>query len=778
MKRPSTQHPSTQYPSPQYLSTLICLTWLLVGCEQPHGAKPGDPGLATKNSDLAAVDLASALVPGPGLEAFLQGGGVLNPNVMAFAPAKLKFPQRGPRLPISSLSRAYPNLPLVRPLHLTAPPDGTDRVCIVEQDGRILIFPNLDNVTTAKTFLDLRNRVSRNDNEEGLLSLAFPPDYAQSQQAYVFYTVTGASPRNVIARFTISSDPNALDPASELVVLQVDQPFANHRGGSLQFGPDGMLYIGFGDGGGQGDPLGLAQDLTKCNGKILRIDPRNGTQQQPYLVPADNPFNRQGSPNRPEIWASGFRNPWRFAFEPGVAGRLWLGDVGQSTREEVNIVSKGANHGWSFFEGTRVYRPGANGDEFYTAPVLEYGGSLGRCVIGGMVYTGRSAPGLVGRYVFGDYWSGRVWALTESKGRITSQVEVATIPQLCSFGADSKGEIYAISMTGTISRFGPGVKQTEENPFPTKLSGTGLFTDLATLQPARGVLPYELNSPFWSDGAVKRRWIAPSAARSITFHPTDGWSFSDGTVTVKHFEIELVRGDPRSIRRLETRVMVKEVDGWTGYTYRWNAAQTDADLLAAADKETLTIRDTRDPFFSERQVWDYPSGSDCMLCHTPGTGQVLGPRTLQLNRMVHLYGTPVNQLDVWNVLGLFTAPIGFGSSYQAYADPTNRALALAERARSYLGANCAHCHNPSATIPGDLDLRWTTPLANTNAVWGWPVHSSMGLTNSHIITPKARASSVLWERMRRLDDYRMPPLGSHIIDSTAVDLIGAWIDSL
>lgn len=758
-----------------HLGTLTCLSWILSGCGPTH---PPAAHAGTAASNLDAPDLLAALDPGPQLTAFSQGGGVLNPNVVGFTPARLAFPLRGPRVPIASVARAFPNLPFQRPVCLAAPKDGTDRVCVVEQDGRILIFPNRDAVTSAKVFLDLRGIVSRNDNEEGLLSLAFPPDFAVCRQAYVFYTVTAATPRNVVARFTVGNDPDALDPQSELVLLQVDQPFANHRGGSLAFGPDGMLYVGFGDGGSQGDPFALAQDLTKWNGKLLRIDPRNGTAQQPYAVPPDNPFTRPGTVARPEIWAYGFRNPWRFSFEPGATGRLWLGDVGQSTREEIDIVTKGANYGWSWFEGTRVYRPGSRGDEFFKAPVLEYSGSLGRCAIGGMVYTGRSAPGLAGRYVFGDYWSGRVWALTETQGRITSQTEIANIPQLCSFGTDARGELYAVSLLGTISRFGPGVKVTEENPFPTKLSATRLFTDLATLTPARGVIPFEINAPLWSDGAVKRRWIAPSTTRGITFHPTDGWTFPDGTVTVKHFEIETTRGDPQSLRRLETRVMVKELDGWTGYTYRWNAAQTDADLLPGAAQETLSIRDTRDPYFSAQQVWDYPSGSDCMLCHTQSAGQVLGPRTLQLNRMVRFGSRTVNQLDLWNQLGLFTAPIGPSSGYQTYSDPSNRALPLQDRARSYLASNCSHCHNPNATIPGDLDLRFGTPLQNTNALWAPPVHSTLGLPNSHLITPKARASSVLWERMRRTDDYRMPPLGTHVVDSLAVDLIGAWIDSL
>ena len=693
-----------------------------------------------------------------------------------FVPARLAFPARGPRRNLADTSLAFPQLNFVRPVQLTHAKDGTDRVFVVEQDGRILVLPNRDDVQQAKVFLDLSATVQRGDEEEGLLGLAFAPDYKTSGRFYVHYTQPSPN-QSVLAQFTVSAaDPDRADPASQLVVLKVAQPFRNHRGSNPVFGSDGMLYLGFGDGGSAGDPHNLAQDLTSLLGKVLRLDVKQASVQQPYAIPNDNPFVGQGGGVRGEIWALGLRNPWRIAFD-ATRGKLWAGDVGQYTREEIDLVARAGNYGWSVFEGTRQYKTTNPGPGPLLPPLLEYGGTLGRCVIGGEVYTGTRIPQLRDHYVFGDFWTGRVLAQTEAGGSVTSLREVASVPDLCSFGCDEHGELFALALTGRILRLRVAAATVDPDLFPRKLSATGIFRDLQTLVPAEGVLPFAVNAELWSDGASKRRWIAPVGRGSIRFHPTDAWDFALGTVLVKHFEMELEVGNPKSTRRLETRVLVHEADGWAGYTYRWNQSQTDADLLLDQAHETLMVRDPRDKNSVGVQTWTYPGPRECMLCHTDSGGPVLGPRTLQLNRLVDFEGTPRNQLELLDELGLFTAPIGAPGSYGAYPDPADTRAPLDLRARAYLAANCAMCHNPAAGAVSTLDLRYTTPEARMNALGVRPVHSTLGLPDAMLVKPKVPGSSVLWERMRREGEERMPALGTHVPDALGVDLVRRWIET-
>jgi uncharacterized repeat protein (TIGR03806 family) len=289
------------------------------------------------------------------------------------------------------------------------------------------------------------------------------------------------------------------------------------------------------------------------------------------------------------------------------------------------------------------------------------------------------------------------------------------------------------------------------------------------------LIEYDLNIPFWSDGATKRRWIAIPAGTSITFSPTGSWTFPNGTVIVKHFEMELTEGDPNTSRRLETRLLISDSTGtWMGFTYKWNAQETDADLLTSGQSENLTVQTTSGPV---TWPYSYPSRTDCLQCHTAAANRALGLITRNVNRDFDYGAVTDNQLRTLNHINYFATNIGAATQYQAYPAIDDTNATVATRARAYLAVNCSQCHRLGGTMPS-LDFRFDTADASMGAIGVAPTAGDLGLANAHIITAGAKESSVLWERIRRTDGTRMPPLGTHRVDQESVDLIGAWIDSL
>lgn len=347
----------------------------------------------------------------------------------------------------------FPQADFKQPVFLTAVPGDGGLLAVAEQEGRVRVFAADGDGGDAATLLDISDRVE-SGGEEGLIGLAFDPGFADNGSFYVHYSA--ADPRrSVIARFTATGEgtPGA-EPETEAIIIEQEQPYSNHNGGMLAFGPDGMLYLAFGDGGSQGDPEGNAQDLSVILGKIIRIDVgASASPGVPYSIPDDNPFAGTAGA-RGEIWAYGFRNPYRFSFDRGT-GDLWAGDVGQKSREEIDLVRRGGNYGWSFFEGSKVNRnPEGRQPGEFIAPVTEYDRSRGISVIGGYVYRGSLAPGLTGAYIFGDYGSGSVWALEYEResGAVAAVTGIAEVDSISSFGEDADGELYVVSLAGKIFR--------------------------------------------------------------------------------------------------------------------------------------------------------------------------------------------------------------------------------------------------------------------------------------------------------------------------------------
>jgi glucose/arabinose dehydrogenase len=330
------------------------------------------------------------------------------------------------------------------PLLVTHAGDGSGRIFVVQQRGLIRIIK--DGQVLPEPFLDLTALVTQGGNEQGLLGLAFAPDYAESGQFYVDYTNVNGDTR--VVRYTVSAqDADQADPESAQELLAVDQPFANHNGGNLAFGPDGFLYVGLGDGGSQGDPNGNGQNKNALLGKILRLDVAGGGKT--YAVPPSNPFVGQAGA-RGEVWAYGFRNPWRFTFDRAT-GDLYIGDVGQNTYEEIDYQPAasqgGENYGWNFKEGLHPYRGNPPAGAQLVDPVAEYSHAVGGCsVTGGYVYRGPSLPELAGTYFYGDYCSGLIWTLTKAGGEWQSAQFADSGFTISSFGEDEAGELYVCDL--------------------------------------------------------------------------------------------------------------------------------------------------------------------------------------------------------------------------------------------------------------------------------------------------------------------------------------------
>ena len=359
------------------------------------------------------------------------------------------------------VERAFPDVVFQNPILLTHAGDGSERLFVVEQRGIVWTFVSTE--PESASYLDITDRVSTDGREEGLLGLAFDPEFATNGHLYVYYSASGPR-RSVISRYTVAAG-RLPDARSELVLLEIAQPYGNHNGGMIGFGPDGFLYVGVGDGGSGNDPHRNGQNTGTLLGSILRIDVAGVTTDEPYRTPGDNPLV-EDSGSRPEIWAYGLRNPWRFSFD-SATGDLWVADVGQSDFEEVNLVHRGGNYGWNTMEGSHCFLREDCDPSGFELPVAEYDHGLGCSVTGGYVYRGEAVPSLSGVYVYADFCSGRIWGLRQEGGLVGKPVQLADVAfEIPSFGVDEQGELYILGFDGRIYRFAAE----DPGPLPTPTS--------------------------------------------------------------------------------------------------------------------------------------------------------------------------------------------------------------------------------------------------------------------------------------------------------------------
>jgi uncharacterized repeat protein (TIGR03806 family) len=671
-----------------------------------------------------------------------------------------------------AMQRVFPNRTFPQALKMLQAPGDATKWYVVEQTGIVQFFnANDTNGSTTGTFIDLSGIIAY-QGESGLLGMAFHPNYASNGYVYLSYTVPSNPVRTVIARYTRAG--SVLDPSSALILLTTERTADHHAGGAIAFGPDGYLYIGLGD---SQQPFSLVppapQDRHNFFGKMLRIDVDHTTQGADYAIPAGNPY-AAGSPalcrnapstgaNCPEIYAYGFRNPFSWSFDrSSTQADLWVGDVGESSYEEVDRVIAGGNYGWPIREG--MHDAGNNlgntsGDPL-TDPVAEYSHAVGGAIIGGYVYRGSALPQLAGKYVYADFVIGDVayYSANPSGGYDRTLIQnVGTY--LTSVNQDNAGELYVTTYGNSAVYRLTSATGSSGGTVASNLANTGCFASLATQTPASGLIPYTVNSPFWSDGAAKNRWMALPDGTTITVASDGHFVFPPGTVLVKNFYL--------GGKIIETRLFMRYRDtgNWGGYTYQWNAAQNAATLVNGG----LTTR-------INGQNWVYPSSAQCLECHTSAAGYALGTQTAQLNGSFSYpaTGRTANQIDTLAHLGLFSAAMPAASTLPALPDPFGTA-AVSARARSYLHSNCSQCHRPGTQIPVDMDLRFDTAMSATRTCNVAPSVDDLGIAGAVRIAPQDISKSLIYQRMNRRGTDQMPPLATNVIHSSGVALIQQWI---
>jgi uncharacterized repeat protein (TIGR03806 family) len=713
---------------------------------------------------------------------------------------------------------AFTNLVFTNSVGLASVP-GTKELCVWEREGRVWMFENSPGTRAKKLVLDISNQCQGWD-DSGLLGVAFHPGFATNHFIFVYYTwvkpgTVAGSPttrpepvrpgiyHDRLERYTLDANGVAI-PNSVTIFVDLTNQTVWHHGGGMFFQPtNGFLYWTDGDNSvGDNDQIinkslysGVFRVDVDCRGgNVSHAPPRqpaNGLTAN-YFIPNDNPF--VGQPNvLEEFFCLGLRSPHRMTIDPPT-GRIFIGDVGESSREEIDVIEPGEsalNFQWNRCEGTLGKMTGSFIGTS-RGPVLDYTHSEGRAVIGGYVYRGpQFARDLGGKYIFGDNVMRTVWALDETTTPFQKTL-LCVLPKgdgpnsgsdytgLSSFGVDADGEIYMCQMSsigGRIYKLQRGGPPPATHPLPKLLSQTGAFSDLDKLQPAAGLIPYAVNSPLWSDGAVKQRWVALPADSEIHFSPGGEWTFPGGTVFVKDFQLPVDDTNPKILRRLETRLLVCDTNGSVyGASYKWRADNSDADLVNAGTNEDIAIKTTTG---IRKQRWFYPGRQDCLTCHTPQSGGVLGVKTRQLNgNFRYPNGVADNQLRAWNHIGLFDSKLDEPdiSSFARLVNVTNFTASLELRVRSYLDSNCSQCHRPGGA-GAFFDARFDTPLALQNLING-PVQNPLGIAGAKVIMPGDTNRSVLFRRVSLTGQGQMPPLAKNVVDAEAVSVIGQWISSL
>ncbi|MEO9892434.1 Ig-like domain-containing protein [Aurantibacter sp.] len=765
---------------------------------------------------LLSIILMSAVpfIFGPGLTKAEPIGKYLNGNF----PGSL--PQGLPYQPV------FPNITFDSPLTFNDVPNS-NKIIIGQRDGKIFWFDKDPNVAVKNSMIDLSEKVGL-VWDGGFLGLALHPQFGTTGKNYfyVWYSTEDANSNDFPNSYTVQNcdseeywgnflvlaryeaNPNTLnvEPSSEQVMLKLRMYGTTHRGGGLLFGDDGFLYLTTGD----QTAFKKAQDIiNNLDGGVLRLDvDKNTTRSHApirtmpddhgysdeitgngYWIPNDNPFLSPTGTNFEEYYSMGHRNPHRMT-KDRETGELYVGEIGGGRHEEINIVKKGKNYGWPLYEG--LYKSTVCVQDLYNSmsheqPLVAFPRTEANAIIGGYVYRGNEVPELVGKYICADYGSGEEIFTVDITNGTYEQYGNFTSTNIISFGEDEDGELY-IMKQGVSSLYKVTSKNTGFGSTPQLLSQTGAFSDLTNLTPTDGLIPYDLVESFWSDGAEKKRWMAipndgshNASDEKIKYTDVDDWDFPIGSVLVKHFELPIDERNPTLTKRLETRFSVKASDGnFYFVTYKWNEQQTDATLLTSGLDENIGI--TKANGSSDTQTWSYPSTIDCVSCHNPTTGGVIGAKSRFLNKD-YTYpktGDTGNQLVTLSHLGILDQAItdvdtnGILTS-KSIDDPT---ASLDDKARSYLDLNCAYCHRPGTGNRGDFDLRLNLDLVQTGVLTASP-YIPLGIPNEKIVAAGNVSSSILYHRMNSIDpSIKMPPISKNKIDVKAVTLINEWIGQL
>lgn len=750
---------------------------------------------------LAAFALPFVVVAG--LAGWLASSPAQSPQPSRSQPAKsARIPWTTSRVvgspdppPPFKVVRAFPNLKFQHPLLMDRFPEG-DRLIVGEQAGVLYSFPNKPEAK-ADLFFDLRKELKKIHlhpearGVEAIYGLVFHPEFAKNRQCFICYTLLSKKPipnlkdGTRVSRFTITkTEPPRIDPSSEEIILTFLQ--GGHNGGDMHFGPDHMLYISTGDAASPNppDPFGTGQDISDLLSSILRIDVDHKDKGKNYAVPKDNPFvEMKGA--RPEVWAYGFRNPWRMSFDPH-SGELFVGDVGWELWEMVHRVEKGGNYGWAATEGPQPIKPEKVGPTPIRPALIELPHTIAASVTGGRVYHGKKFPELRGAYIFGDWETRRLWAARFEGDRAKEMPEI-THPsvRIVSFGEDKDGELYFLDYDGgTIHTIERNDATAQNTNFPKKLSETGLLASTKDHIPAPGIVSFAVNGRQWQDGATAEHWAAFPGLSSANLYAAgrpipgnvDWHSFR------MHFpkDAVLMKAITLGDRRVETQILHFDGVDWHPYTFAWHDDQADADLVPAEGMEK-EVTDGK-----QKRFWQFHSRTQCMSCHSSWSEYALAFQTEQLNRSGP---DGRNQLIAFTEAGLIRRvgnngkplpPFDSASAarQQKLADPSDTSQPLEARARAYLHANCGHCHCEGGGGSVNLRLRFPVSVAGMNAVDVRPTRGDFGLPDARIIKPGDVYASTLYFRMAKFGRDRMPHIGSERPDEAGLELIEEWIASV
>ncbi len=731
------------------------------------------------------------------------------------------------------LEEPMPELEILSPIKIV-PLGNEGELLVLSKGGEVYIINPEEQ--SKKLVLDIKDRTFKL-GDAGSVGMALHPSFGNpdkpnKQEIYVYYKtkpdveVFSSKGYNRLSKFKWKSEIEQFDSASEEILIQQYDRSEWHDGGGMFFGSDGFLYLSVGDEGREQYQKDSNQRLDGgFFGGILRIDIDNApskshpirrqpkpnaepvdnwgaTFSQGYSIPNDNPWLNPDGSILEEFVVLGIRSPYSMHLDE-ITGDIWLADVGSDKREEINIATIGDNLQWPYMEGKLPseihFKPNpfiGNEREVY----FEYERDIGTCVIGGGVYRNDYFSELNEKYLFADFTAKKIMALSKTGSNndpefevllnnLTAQpVELPTKPRISGLHIQEDGNIF-VTIYGesaeTPSKIFQLKRVSEVKDPPSKLSELGVFDDLLTLKVKEGIIPYDINAPLWSDGAIKKRWIALSndgnfnlPEEKIRYSSEQNWEFPPGTVFIKHFELPLTIPPSDKTAKLETRFFIigKGGKGY-GLTYKWNDAGTEAFLLGGGSSKEFEISENGEHTYT--QVWDFPSRDQCITCHNDNAEYILGVKTHQLNKDFNyeFLDKKMNQLEYLNQNKVFNKDIGYAGFELKSYPITDESVDLEKRIRSYLDANCASCHQEGGIPDINLDFRYTNDSNIRNYI-DFPTTSHASISGRSIIELGDHMESELWVRDDSSDDNKMPPIGRNMADQVYVDSLAKWIDNL